>query len=597
MTRSRVVFGVVLGMLVWGHAGYAAQMLTFRGLLQDADGNPVTSPSELVFRIYDAPTGGRLLAGPFHSASIAPTDGVFSTTFGPVSLDQLGGRKSWLEISSGTSIQPRVEMDPVYYDGIDESGALVGGRTLLPLSLPAPGASPKRVSSRVTTILDNGPSSNRIDLVFVGDGYVETELGLYAVHVRDVLHYILSVPPFSTYGTFFNAHRVDVVSNESGVDNDPGLGLSRDTALDMGFWCGGIERLLCVNVFKASQAAAAAPEVDHVCAVANSVKYGGAGYPFNDLATVAGGNGAALEIAVHETGHSIGNLADEYDSGGPFTYTGPEPVEPNVSTLPMDAMASSGSKWARWLGDPGVGFGGLVSTYEGAYSSLQGIYRPTFDSKMRTLGPPFNLPSVESLILEFYKIVHPIDNATAPQTPLDQFSTVFVDPVDPPGNPLQLQWYLDGNPVEGATQETLRVADGGFALGSHVLSVTARDSTSLVRNESARDAWLTESRSWDLNIGDRSSKNLESSLSPNPWNASAAITFRTAAEGSVKVSIFDLLGRRVRTLLPETRLPPGYHRLALDAVTDASTRLPSGIYFYRIETNDAVATGRFAIAR
>src|SRR6185503_18363500 len=201
----------------------------------------------------------------------------------------------------------RVELEKVYYDGVDESGKLVGGRLLVQGQLPNYAVKGlQRSASPATTILNNGPSSNRLDFVFVGDGYVAAELGTYAIHVQSVLNYLLSQEPFLTYRKFFNAHRVDVISNESGVDNDPVPGILKDTALDMGFYCGGTERLLCVNVTDALLFAAEAPASEQVFAVANSVQYGGAGYITSDLATVSGGNGAATEVAVHEMGHSLG---------------------------------------------------------------------------------------------------------------------------------------------------------------------------------------------------------------------------------------------------------------------------------------------------
>jgi hypothetical protein len=220
-------------------------------------------------------------------------------------------------------------VEKVYYDVPDEHGQLSGG--FVTMLMTAPGGVAGSFDAPVTTILDNGPSANRIDLVFVGDGYLDTQFGLYAIHVGNGFSELFGVEPFSTYMTFFNAHRVDVSSNESGVDNDPTPGIDRDTTLNMGFWCDNIERLLCVDVGLAYQYAANAPQVDHVFAVANSTKYGGAGYSGSDLATYSGGNGAAAEVAIHEAGHSLGNLADEYDYNDGATYTGPERPERNIS--------------------------------------------------------------------------------------------------------------------------------------------------------------------------------------------------------------------------------------------------------------------------
>ena len=110
----------------------------------------------------------------------------------------------------------------------------------------------------------------------------------YFSYREQTAHYFAEVP-YDTYADYFNIHVVDVVSPESGVDHDPTHPIWRTTAMDMGFWCAGIDRLLCINVTKAYSFANNAPDVDLVLALANSTKYGGAGYSSSDLATASGG--------------------------------------------------------------------------------------------------------------------------------------------------------------------------------------------------------------------------------------------------------------------------------------------------------------------
>nr|CEL15617.1 putative secreted protein [Kibdelosporangium sp. MJ126-NF4]CTQ90344.1 putative secreted protein [Kibdelosporangium sp. MJ126-NF4] len=162
--------------------------------------------------------------------------------------------------------------------------------------------------------------------------------------------------------------------------------MRRDTALDTYFWCGGTERLLCVNETKAKQFAASAPQVDQVLVVANSTKYGGAG---GSVATSSGGNAQSGGIVAHELGHSIGGLADEYDYPNDL-YSGSEPREPNVSVHPSATMTQKRVKWYSYIGKTSPD-GGVIGTYQGAYYHRRGIYRPTENSLMRSLGRPFNL--------------------------------------------------------------------------------------------------------------------------------------------------------------------------------------------------------------
>jgi hypothetical protein len=161
---------------------------------------------------------------------------------------------------------------------------------------------------------------------------------------------------------------------------------------------------------------------------------------------------------------------------------------------------AAGTKWADWLGDPGIGYAGLVGTGGSARYYEHGINRPTANSKMRSLGVPFNLPSAEGIIIEIYRIVNPIDDATPAGPTLVGTETVFVDPVDPVGHELDIQWALDGSPIAGATETTLDLAALGLDFGAYELSVTVTDPTPLVRDETARATWLSRTRAWDVSV-------------------------------------------------------------------------------------------------
>ncbi len=415
---------------------------------------------------------------------------VLVAAFASVAEGQRATDSSELEVASREV--PQKERGWIYYDYL-ENGELKGGVVPVDPTNPLHTSIGEALSaaSPFVTLVQNGPSSNRIDLVFVGDGYQDTELDIYAAQVDAIYPDVLLEPPFDGYATYFNVHRVDVVSVDSGVDNDPVQGIQRNTALDMGFWCGGTQRLLCVNVSKANAQANSAPDVDSILAVAHSTTYGGAGY--TDLATLAGGNSATVELALHEFGHAFADLADEYDYGGPTNWQGGEPSEQNVSTYDEATMASLQKKWHRWLGHPNV------STYEGAKYSRFGIYRPTFDSKMRNLYRPYEEVNSEQIIRDIYRIVKPIDDATPSGIYLGQH-VFFVDPVDPADHALSIEWSLDGASIPGANGETLDPSSLGLSPGAYTLSVTVRDDTPLVIRPGFRSQWLTESRSWTIAV-------------------------------------------------------------------------------------------------
>lgn len=88
---------------------------------------------------------------------------------------------------------------------------------------------------------------------------------------------------------------------------------------------------------------------------------------------------------------------------------------------------------------------------------------------------------------------------------------------------------------------------------------------------------------------------LASSVRPNPLQIAGSISFETWTPGPVKVLLFDLSGRLVRTLLDQSRAASGHHEVPIDARDNRGRSLARGIYFYRVQAADGVATGRLTI--
>jgi hypothetical protein len=248
------------------------------------------------------------------------------------------------------------------------------------------------VAAEVVTIQQTGAPGSRYDLVFVGDGYTAAEQELFHSQVVARWAQLAAFEPFRTLKSSFNVWQVNVVSAESGSDNDPTLGVERDTALGGRFWCGGLDRLVCVDDIVAKQYAALAPGADQALVLVNSATYGGSG---GSVTVSSGGNALSGDIVVHELGHSIGGLADEY-GGDAGTYPGGEPIEPNTSVADEATMRAQRLKWFSYLGKP-TPDGGVIGTFEGAAYYDHGVYRPSEDSMMRSLGNEFNLIGIDQL--------------------------------------------------------------------------------------------------------------------------------------------------------------------------------------------------------
>ncbi len=83
----------------------------------------------------------------------------------------------------------------------------------------------------VRTIVNSGAASNRIDIIFLGDGYTAGEIAsTYTSHAQSLVNYLFNdsilSQPFGRYEKFFNVHLVDVISAQSGAD-DPASGKVR----------------------------------------------------------------------------------------------------------------------------------------------------------------------------------------------------------------------------------------------------------------------------------------------------------------------------------------------------------------------------------
>jgi len=74
------------------------------------------------------------------------------------------------------------------------------------------------------------------------------------------------------------------------------------------------------------------------------------------------------------------------------------------------------------------------------------------------------------------------------------------------------------------------------------------------------------------------------SISPNPLNPSAVLTFATSKQGAVKVQLFDVQGRLIKTLMDEQAAVAGYHDVRIDGRDNSGNKLASGVYYVMIQS-------------
>jgi hypothetical protein len=83
---------------------------------------------------------------------------------------------------------------------------------------------------------------------------------------------------------------------------------------------------------------------------------------------------------------------------------------------------------------------------------------------------------------------------------------------------------------------------------------------------------------------------------PNPFNPRVTIPFFVGQRGSVELNIYDLQGRRVRTLASQA-FAEGHYTRQWDGRSDRGSALPTGVYLVRIKNSDTVETRKISLVK
>lgn len=254
-------------------------------------------------------------------------------------------------------------------------------------------------------------TGRRINVALVPDGYTHADKTVLETHAQSLVDVFRSKTPYAQHDPFINYHLVYAYSSKNGTDQCD-CAIVRDTAMntrfpDAGYPCGNSgNRCLfygtenggpsCdpnTSTFNIVAAELRAPAADVTLIMVNTERYGGCG---GSRAVYAAGNPNATEIAVHELGHSLAGLDDEYEG---YPSCGGSAGEINTS---LDGVNGAWPEWTAELGEP----------YQGAQYYSQCIYRPSLNCEMRALGGAFCPVCSQRFSLTFFG--HVRVNPTAP---------------------------------------------------------------------------------------------------------------------------------------------------------------------------------------
>jgi len=83
---------------------------------------------------------------------------------------------------------------------------------------------------------------------------------------------------------------------------------------------------------------------------------------------------------------------------------------------------------------------------------------------------------------------------------------------------------------------------------------------------------------------------------PNPFNPTTLISYGIPIRTNVKISIYDLLGNEVKTLIDQEQ-SSGYKRIVWDGTNKYGRKVSAGVYIYQIQTDDFIATRKMVLVK
>ena len=83
---------------------------------------------------------------------------------------------------------------------------------------------------------------------------------------------------------------------------------------------------------------------------------------------------------------------------------------------------------------------------------------------------------------------------------------------------------------------------------------------------------------------------------PNPFNPSTMIEYSVLARGTVRLEVFDVLGRQVKTLVDEMQ-EPGSHAVRWDGTDRSGKAAMSGVYVARMASASGVRTVKMMLVK
>ncbi|HNS05254.1 MAG TPA: M64 family metallopeptidase [Candidatus Saccharicenans sp.] len=407
---------------------------------------------------------------------------------------------------------------------------------LWPLSAPAqePPQWPEVESARLIAYQVTGPASERLNFILMADGYQANEVDKFLRDVDRNLAVMWTMEPFRTYRYYINVYLLEIVSKDSGIRRDPGEDAppevrdAKNTALRL-WYEDGLTNPLARGVTYGPAPLNSppgtrngdeqrtwylknyvAPELGlpvdsqnlQTLAIANTFTYGGIG---GFHATTTGGSPQGPLVSIHELGHSLGLIWDDYPYIERNVWRGcwkggePDSVTHTIYTS-TEKMIADQHKWWRWIGEDSASAGSPIGLYEGGYNYPCGIRRASEYSMMRWTGYHFDVVQRERMTIRISGMRDanclPLDHT--PESEVGPKDVIWVEPMHPRYHELNVTWRVNGQVIENHNSSNLELSKLSFKNGD-IIEVTVSDPTNFVRDPKwINGPRLTQSRKFTV---------------------------------------------------------------------------------------------------
>ena len=366
----------------------------------------------------------------------------------------------------------------------------------------------------IEPLVDHGPPESSINVAILGDGYTEEEREEFEKDARTVSDRLLDASPIAEHADLFNVNKIWTPSNESGagydcnhVGADPDCEQDfRDTAFrttfvipaiadEYGFPIDDISDRVAMPLDIADiYEIAALAAYDEVIMIANSDKFSGFAGAYVAMVTNYDDRERFPDTAVHEVGHTLGLLGDEYyvQQDACYYHEPTIPLPVNIATRDDAEQDDDEFKWAEWVDDDtpmptpsyfsDFGDGHQVGAFSPAYN-CDFLVRPVDECMMKSSGEDFCPVCAQQMVRRFYSLIPPSDGSGL-HVDVRADGTVEVSaPVrdNAATDRYELHWTVDGEPVD-TDAETLQIDRSDLDDDQWTdISVTIRNNSEFLR--------------------------------------------------------------------------------------------------------------------